>query len=177
MTRKRSTGVLATIAHNGERKAVLQIRNSEDSYPGCAQVTFHGGLEKGEEDDFERVRDGLRREFGEEVRELFERTDAEPPTSLLERADNPPIMQVISRVSSNKRQVVTLLCELDDQTFYEQIKPLIESGVVKLVGKDDLGKLCAIDRSNPDHKKHGVGDELIGMHTDELEVVQSVLTK
>ncbi|MDP7247061.1 MAG: hypothetical protein QF741_00360 [Candidatus Peribacteraceae bacterium] len=166
-----------TIDHGGEKKAILQIRDSSDSYPGCAQVTFHGKMERDHYGELEQFVDGLRRELYEEAHELFKRASLMPNSALFSRFRDFPEMQIASCIRNKKQQVVTLLCHINDPELYDQIKPLFDAGVLRLVGEDDLDNLCAIEKGNAAQKQYGMGDGLIGMHADEFEVVQSVLTE
>lgn len=72
---------LVTCEIDGKKYAILQKRTADDSFPGCLQVTIHGGLEKkwGMKTETNRAEresmiDGLKRETVEEVTEMISRS-------------------------------------------------------------------------------------------------------
>ena len=173
MPRKRSIGAVVILDDpDGERKAVLQVRDQGDSFPGCAQLTVHGRVEDGES-----LKEALRRESHEEIEELFRRANQPSSPAILELAHVPPEpLHVEGRATTPKEQVVSLSLTVRDPSFLSLIQPLIDSGVIRLVSTNDLPNIVTINPKNPDQKQHGIGEGLIGMFADERQVVERVLS-
>lgn len=73
---------LVTVEIEGKKYAILQKRAENDSFPGCLQVTVHGGLKKTWEmkvganrAERESMVDWLKREAGEEIIEIIQRSN------------------------------------------------------------------------------------------------------
>ncbi|MFA6080252.1 MAG: hypothetical protein WC753_02095 [Candidatus Gracilibacteria bacterium] len=69
-----AVGALVTCEINGKKYVILQKRVADDSFPGCLQVTVHGGLKGTNKRKRESMSNGLGREVREEVYEILERS-------------------------------------------------------------------------------------------------------
>ena len=173
MSRKKSIGVVALIEFIDEgTKAVLQVREQSDSFPGCSQLTFHGRVEEGED-----LKTALRREAREELKELFDRASLPVPQVFENMIEVPPkSLHVAGRASTPIEQIASLSFTIRDPNVTTLIQPLVEAGIINLVSQDDLSQIVTINPKTKIHKKKGVGKGLIGMFADERLVLERVLS-
>ena len=195
---KRAIGAIAVYDDPEKgRVAFLQVRKADDSYPGCVEKTWGGGVEDGE-----RFSEAVCREYGEELRECIRRAlgqNAQIPQELtgLQKKETDQVMTeepseatvdshtgkyVLRRLNvlrqEGKKLVVTLLCEILDPAVVSEIQPMIDAGVLIPLTAGELDRLTPIAA---EHKHTGIPVEerqegKLGMFPDEIEAVTRVLT-
>lgn len=171
-SKKNSVGLqLLTKDVSGEFVAILQIRamwneenNSRETWPGVAQVTVHGGLEKGE--DFLQA---LFREISEELDEKL--------VQIINKIWKEGKLTELVNFKSPEKQVVTYGAIINTPTWKMlSEKPTSASFAgFKLLKKSELGKIINL---NIIDKKVGVTDSnTIAMFDDEKEAVRIAFEK
>jgi hypothetical protein len=169
MPLKRSIGALAVI-DSDDPSAIVQVRDAEDSYPGCLQLTIHGGVE-----DEETLKAALDRETREEIRELFQRASLFPPNDLIENVEATiHDIRIVHRIRTTNRQVVSLSAKLDP-SMTPYLRPLIERDIIRLVTRNELRDIRVINSDDPEHKKSGLGGSISAMFEDDLRVLKIAL--
>lgn len=169
MPLKRSIGALAVI-DSDYPAAILQVRDASDSYPGCLQLTVHGGVE-----DQETLKAALNRETREEVCELFQRASLFPPNDLIQNVEATiHDVRIVHRVRTSNRQVVSLSAKLNPN-MAPYLRPLIERDIIRLVTRNELRDIRVINSDDPEHKKGGRGGSVSAMFEDDLRVLKIVL--
>ncbi len=192
---KRAVGAIAVYDDPEQgRTALLQVRKDDDSFPGCVEKTWGGGLENDE-----RFSEAICREYREEVAECIKRavgSDDAIPESLAalqkpavaaddletaDVADAEPGSYTLRRLNilrvEGKKLVVTLLCEIHDPALVEALQPLVERGVLLAITEKDLPRLQPL---KPDYKTGGLpadlrGEGKLGMFQDEIDAVTTAL--
>jgi len=174
MNRERSVGAVVLLDLPGqERRAIVQIRAADDSFPGCAQITIHGKVQKGES-----LRDALQRETHEEIREMFERVSMPPPPELEQLVEHPSQdLHVVGRASDARKQVASLSLTVRNPHIIDFLRPLIAENVIRLISSADLQQIVVINPRDPDQKKNGVRSGLLGMFEDERAVLHHLLVE
>jgi hypothetical protein len=170
---KRSVGAVVVIdIPGGERKALLQLREGTDSFPGCAQLTVHGGANAGE-----TVIAALGREAWEELHELFQRAATPVPSELENDIAHPHgFLHREGHTHTPREDIDSYSVIIHDQRLLELIQPLVDAGVLRLVTKQDLPAIVIVDPENEEHRTKGLGKDIIGMFADERRVLEHVLT-
>jgi hypothetical protein len=170
--KKRSVGLILVTkipAEDGSMKcvAVLHRRgiwNFEDpsgvkreSYPGCSQVTVHGGLK-----DDESFLDGLDREVGEEIGKDFGNIF---DLDLLE----------LTHINNEKKEIITY-CALVEMERIRKIRLAPESGGLDFIdGMQINGQFDSPTVIEDSFKKVGCPPSIRAMFPDEIKAVREAL--
>jgi hypothetical protein len=157
---KKSVGIIViTRIPNGELAAVLQRRGvfnfektKRESYPGCSQVTAHGGLKEGE-----GFYDGLIRESLEELGEEFVQL-AKNDTELFELVHD----------NDTEKEVITFGAFVAWERI-KSIRLLPESGGIDIVPQSEIGSLVEITK---DMKETGCSPSIRALFPDEIEAIK-----
>jgi len=154
---KRSVGIIViTKLPGGEFAAVLQRRGvfnfekmKRESFPGCCQVTAHGGLKEGE--DFQQ---GLVRESVEELG---------PDFSIQIKG-----LQKLSHDETTEKEVITYGTFVTWERI-RQIRLSPESGGIDILPQSELGTLVEITK---DMKETGCPPSIRALFPDEIEAIK-----
>lgn len=169
MRLRRSIGALAVI-DNDDPVAILQVRDTADSYPGCLQLTIHGGVEGSE-----TLKAALSRETQEEIRELFHRAALSPPDDLIEDVEaSIHDLRIVHRIRTSKQQVVSLSAKVDPRITAD-LQPLRERDIIRFITRRDLYDIRVLNTDDPEQKRNGLGSSISAMFEDELRVVEIAL--
>jgi hypothetical protein len=154
---KRSVGIIViTKLPSGEFAAVLQRRGvfnfekvKRESYPGCCQVTAHGGLKEGE--DFDQ---GLVRESNEELGQEF--------------ANLTLGMWKVNHQKTTEKENITYgrFCSWEE---IQKIRLSPESGGIDILPQSELGTLVEITK---DMKETGAPPNVRALFPDEIEAIK-----
>lgn len=154
---KKSVGIIViTKLPDGEFAAVLQRRGvfnfekiKRESYPGCCQVTAHGGLKEGE--DFQQ---GLVRESKEELGPEFTNITKGLLKLIHDKTDEKEVITYGTFVAWERVQ---------------QIRLSPESGGIDILPQSELGSLVEITK---DMKETGCSPSIRALFPDEIEAVK-----
>ena len=172
MDTKLSTGEVVLLKLPGsEPKVVVQIRSESDTYPGCAQLTIHGGVEEGE-----GFSDALRREVREEIAELFRRIGQKAPPLLAQYFDrSPDDLHLVEYFSDDRAGIASHSFTISDPRFLDLIAPLLEHGILRILSRTDVEKIRSIDPADEAIRKEGVDTNTIAMFRDEWKILKLLL--
>lgn len=144
--------------------AVLQRRgifNTEkmapESYPGCCQVTCHGGLEEGEDFDF-----GLVSEIAEELGSEFAQIYSHGYHG-----------EILTEFRDSKKEVVTFGALMSVEDIRDHVRLGPDSGGLDFVREDEInGAISVLVEIKPEYKVSGPPAGVRAMFPDEIHAIE-----
>lgn len=156
---KKSVGLVIITRFNGTLSVLCQKRakwntekNKPESFPGCLQVSCHGGLEEGE--DFLPA---LVRESTEELGDKFTRL-----------CQNDVQLYEVVKVVDDKKHVVTYAAFVTEERL-TMIEPGKDVGGLVYLSEAEVNQIIPID---PSMKENGAPDGKNAMFQDEIDAIK-----
>lgn len=143
---------------------------SAQSFSGLTQVTIHG-IARSEED----LSGAIRRELGEELREMLRESGQPHGTDKIESAllrHFPHRLNVLSRQDTSSERVITFGCLINQDEALSCLELLFRAKQLRIIRKSDLPKIRTINPLDVRARETHFSPDEIVMFPDEYNALK-----